>query len=60
MWQKTKTFLKESRKEFEKISWPTRGETIQYTAFVIVFSLVLSAILGFLDFIFTRLISYII
>jgi preprotein translocase subunit SecE len=50
MIQKAKTFLQESRQELKKVNWPTKEETMRYTAFVIVFSLGVSIFLGLLDF----------
>ena len=50
-------FLKESRGELKKVNWPSREETIKFTIFVIVFSLALSALLGFLDFIFFNILE---
>lgn len=46
------TFLKESRAELRKVRWPTREETIRYTASVILISAVLSIFLGGLDYLF--------
>ena len=50
-------FLKEVRLELKKVTWPTREETIRYTAAVIGFSLVVAAFLGGLDFLFSWLLS---
>ncbi|MBI2640445.1 MAG: preprotein translocase subunit SecE [Candidatus Sungbacteria bacterium] len=46
------TFLKESRIELKKVTWPTREETIRYTMTVIVLSVAVALFLGGLDFIF--------
>ena len=43
-------FFRDVKAEMYKVVWPTRQETIRYTALVIVFSVVLSAILGAADF----------
>jgi len=45
-------FLKESRTEMKKVTWPTRRETINSTLTVIVISAVIALFLGALDFIF--------
>lgn len=45
-------FLKESRAELRKVRWPTREETIRYTASVIVISAALAVFLGGLDYLF--------
>ncbi|MBU1289826.1 preprotein translocase subunit SecE [Patescibacteria group bacterium] len=54
---KVAEFLSEVRLELKKVTWPTRQETIKYTTAVIVFSLVLSAFLGGLDFLFSWLLN---
>ena len=50
-------FLKESRAELKKVTWPTREETVRYTAAVIVISLAIAGLLGGADFIFKTLLS---
>lgn len=57
MFQKILTFLKESRTELKKVTWPTREETIRYTVAVIVISLAIAALLGGADFIFKALLT---
>ena len=47
-------YLKETIGELRKVSWPTRKEATNLTAIVIVVTFAMSALLGFLDFIFTR------
>ena len=54
---KTRTFLKESIREFKRVNWPTRRETMRYTLFVIGFSVSVALFLGFLDFVFSRVIE---
>jgi preprotein translocase subunit SecE len=43
-------YFRDVRSEVSKIVWPSRKDAIRYTVNVIVFSLVLSAILGAADF----------
>lgn len=43
-------YLRESKQELEKVTWPTRKETMQYTALTIVVSVVFAAYFGLLDF----------
>ena len=43
-------YLISSRKELEAVRWPTRQETIRYSALVIGVSLVFAAFFGALDF----------
>ena len=57
MFQKIRSFLQESRQEFKRIYWPTFPETRRLTLIVIGLSLAVAIFLGFLDFIFTRLLN---
>lgn len=45
-------FIKESRVELKKVTWPSREETTRYTITVIVISAALALFLGGLDYIF--------
>jgi len=49
-----------SRAELAKVTWPNRRQTIRLTMLVIIFSLVMAAILGSLDFIFSNLVQKVI
>lgn len=42
-------FFRDVRNEMSKVIWPTRSETIRYTAAIIILSLVIAAILGAAD-----------
>ena len=57
MFGRITTFLKEARLELRKVAWPTRTQTIRYTVAVILMSLVIAALLGGFDFIFTYLLN---
>ena len=57
MFQSVIIFLRESRIELKKVTWPTREETIHYTVAVIVISLAIAALLGGADFIFKTLLT---
>ena len=57
MFQNLTIFLKESRSELKKVTWPTREETIRYTTAVIVISLATAGLLGGADFIFKALLT---
>jgi len=46
------TFIKEARGELKKVNWPTRAQTIRYTAQVIGVSLAVAIFLGVLDYYF--------
>jgi preprotein translocase subunit SecE len=45
-------FFKQSRDELRKVTWPSRQTTVQYTIVVIVGSLLVGLIIGFIDYIF--------
>ncbi|MEK7632808.1 MAG: preprotein translocase subunit SecE [Patescibacteria group bacterium] len=42
-------YFREARMELEKVSWPTRKETIMYSTIVLVLSLATAAFIGVLD-----------
>lgn len=46
-------YIKDTRGEMHHVAWPTRTQTVVYTAFVIGVSLFISVYLGFFDYIFT-------
>ena len=45
-------FLKEAKAELQKVNWPTKQQTINYTLIVIGISLGMAMFLGGLDYIF--------
>lgn len=51
------TFLKETKTELKKVSWPTREQTVQYTLVVIGVSLVVMVFLGALDYLFSYVLN---
>ena len=51
------TFLKESRIELKKVTWPTRQDTIRYTFTVIIISGGAALFLGALDYVFQFLLT---
>lgn len=53
------TFFKEVSTELKKVSWPTKEETIKLTLVVISVSALVAVYVGGLDFIFTKIIEYI-
>jgi preprotein translocase subunit SecE len=55
--QKIIQFLREAYAELRKVSWPTRKQTIHYTALVIFITIVVAIILGVLDSTFSSLIK---
>lgn len=50
-------YLKDIKGEMSHVTWPTRRQTVAYTALVIVISVFVAAYLGFFDFLFTEGIS---
>ena len=50
-------FLKEARTELEKVNWPTKEQTINYTLVVIDISVATAIFLGSLDWIFETLLK---
>ncbi|MFN2274318.1 MAG: preprotein translocase subunit SecE [Anaerolineales bacterium] len=53
-------YLRESIAELKKVTWPTRQEAMQLTVIVLIVVTAMSALLGSLDFVFSRLIAFII
>jgi preprotein translocase subunit SecE len=54
------TLARETSAELRKVTWPTRQEAVQLTLLVLAVVIVSSAVLGFLDFLFARVIGLII
>lgn len=52
MFDRIITFLKESRIELKKVTWPTRDQTLRSTLAVIIVSAAVALFLGGLDYIF--------
>ena len=57
IFQRIKRWFKETAGELRKVSWPTREEAIALTRIVLIVTIIMSAILGVLDFIFARLVG---
>ncbi|MFA5386627.1 MAG: preprotein translocase subunit SecE [Candidatus Paceibacterota bacterium] len=57
MFERLKNYLKESRLEMRRVSWPNRQKTISLTMIVIGISLIFAIYLGALDFIFLTILS---
>jgi len=47
-------YFRETVGELRKVSWPTRQEAINLTIIVLIVTFSMSAVLGLLDFLFTR------
>lgn len=50
-------YLRESREELRKVSWPSRQETRNNTLLVIGISIFVAVFLGLFDFLFTTLLN---
>lgn len=46
-------YLKDTRGELRHVAWPTRAQTIVYTALVMALSIVVAVYLGVFDYLFT-------
>jgi len=57
IFQRIKRWFKETGGELRKVSWPTREEAIALTRIVLIAMVIMSAILGVLDFIFAQLVG---
>lgn len=55
--QKTQSFFKEVYVELRKVSWLTRNEVLRYTLIVLAVTVVVAALLGGLDYLFSTLIQ---
>lgn len=47
-------YVRESRDELKKVTWPSRQTTVRYTLIVVGACLVVGFVIGGLDFIFTK------
>lgn len=52
-------YLRESRREMQKVNWPTRAEVLRMTLVVLFFSALVAGILGGFDFLFTRAVFWV-
>jgi preprotein translocase subunit SecE len=50
IWFVIQQFLKESRTELKKVTWPTPKQAIASTSVVVVLTVIVSLVLGFIDF----------
>ena len=51
-------YLKDTRAELAHVSWPTQRQALTYTALVIAIAIVVSALLGVFDFLFTTALNW--
>jgi len=57
MMERVTQYVREVRSEFDKISWPSRMETIGFTVLVIAMIIVLTIVIFAYDAVFSRLID---
>ncbi|MFW5853562.1 MAG: preprotein translocase subunit SecE [Patescibacteria group bacterium] len=50
-------YLKNTKAELRHVNWPTKTQAINYTVLVIIIALIVAFYLGFLDYIFMRIIN---
>ena len=50
-------YIKDTKAELKHVNWPTRAQAIGYTAIVIIFSIVVAALLGAFDFVFSGILQ---
>ena len=50
-------FLKETKRELKKVSWPTKKQVTKLTTVVVFITLVVTVYLGTLDFIFAKMVE---
>jgi preprotein translocase subunit SecE len=53
-------YLKETQAELKHTSWPTKRQTVVFTVVVVLISIAVSVLLGFFDFVFSKLLNLII
>ena len=54
------SFLTQTRDELKKVTWPTRQEVTRLTLVVIAVSVIVGVFIGGLDFVFTKLLTFLI
>lgn len=52
--------LRETVAELRKVNWPTRQEATQLTLLVLLVIIIMSSLLGVLDFLFSKLFGFIV
>lgn len=57
MISRTVKYIKEAQVEIKKVTWPNRQQVIQYTAIVVIISILATLVLGGLDIFFNYIIT---
>jgi preprotein translocase subunit SecE len=50
-------YIKETKAEMSHVNWPTKNQTVNFTLLVIGVSVLVAALLGLFDFVFSRLLT---
>jgi preprotein translocase subunit SecE len=50
-------YIKEAQVEIQKVTWPTRKQSLQYTAIVVIISVAATVVLGGLDILFNYILT---
>jgi len=53
------SFLKECKKEFKLVIWPTKEEVYLNTKLIIMTTIIFAMVLGFVDFLLINIVSFI-
>ncbi|MDY3006108.1 preprotein translocase subunit SecE [Anaerococcus sp. AGMB00486] len=57
MAKKNDGFLKSTKREFKKITWPTKNETLNYSLLVIIVSVITGLLIWLLDIVFGNILG---
>ncbi len=60
LFQKTQNWWRQTIGELRKVSWPTKEDALALTRIVLIVTVIMSAILGIFDFIFSRLVGFLV
>lgn len=50
-------YVKDTRAEMSHVNWPSRQQTVKFTVMVVVISVIVAALLGLSDFVFSKLLT---
>lgn len=54
------SYLKEAKEELQKVSWPSKKDTVRYSMIIVVISILVALYFGVLDWVFTILFQWLI
>ncbi|OGL70676.1 preprotein translocase subunit SecE [Candidatus Uhrbacteria bacterium RIFCSPHIGHO2_02_FULL_53_13] len=58
--KKLTAYLRESKDEIKRISWPSRKDTVRYSILVIVLTILTAVFFGGLDIVFKKFVAWLI